>query len=154
MLRTFRFQANLQFTLNSVPNDIYDVYVWVFEDGPSSINATLSVNGSVVVASYNTGPTGHWDRLGPYATTVSANNIQVTYVCNTPGEEGLLSGVEVWRHSTPTPTPTPTQLQPPPRLTLRHLRLRHAYTYSYTDTGSPNQHLVALGCSDWRSSHH
>ncbi|MEP6600975.1 MAG: N,N-dimethylformamidase beta subunit family domain-containing protein, partial [Nitrospirota bacterium] len=97
MLRTFRDSANLQFSLTSVPNATYNVYIWVFEDGPSSLNATLSVNGSVVLPSYNTGPTGHWDRLGPYPVTVSDGTIQVGYVCNTPGDAGLLSGVEVWQ---------------------------------------------------------
>ena len=97
MLRTFRYKENLQLNLTDVPSGNYDVYVWVFEDGPSSLNATLSVNGRVMVGSYNTGATGHWNRLGPYPATVNDGTIQVGYVCNTPGDQGLLSGVEVWQ---------------------------------------------------------
>ena len=56
----------------------YDVYVWTFEDN-QSLNATLSINGNVVLPSYNTGATGHWDRLGPYLTTVSNGTIQIDF---------------------------------------------------------------------------
>ena len=70
MLRTYRASPNLTLSLTSVPSGNYDVYVWVFED-TLSLNATLSVNGSVVLSSYNTGVSGHWDRLGPYSATVS-----------------------------------------------------------------------------------
>ena len=95
MLRTFRYRANLQRTMNTVPSGAYNVYVWGFEDN-NSWNAALSVNCGVVLPSYNTGAAGHWDRLGPYPVTVSSGTIQIGYVCNTPGDEGLLSGVEVW----------------------------------------------------------
>ena len=76
MLRTFRYKENLQLNLTDLPSGNYDVYVWVFEDGPSSLNATLSVNGRVMVGSYNTGATGHWNRLGPYPATVNDGTIQ------------------------------------------------------------------------------
>ena len=36
-----------------MPNGNYDVYVWIFEDN-QSLNATLSINGNVVLPSYNT----------------------------------------------------------------------------------------------------
>ncbi len=87
MLRTFRYNADLQLSLTSVPNGTYEVYVWTFEDN-ASLNATLAVNGNVVVPSYNTGAAGHWDRLGPYPVTVSDGAIKVGYVCNNPGDEG------------------------------------------------------------------
>ena len=103
MLRTFRDNADLQCSLTSVPNGNYDVYVWVFEDN-QSLNATLSINGNVVLASYNTGSAGHWDRLGPYLTTVSNGTIQVEYRCNTQDDTGFLSGVEVWLKPPTAPT--------------------------------------------------
>ena len=65
MMRTFRYQPNLQLGLTNVPSGNYDVYVWVFEDD-NPLDATLSVNGSPVIANYNTGAAGHWNRLGPY----------------------------------------------------------------------------------------
>ena len=61
-----------------------------------------------MVGSYNTGATGHWNRLGPYPATVNDGTIHVGYVCNTPGDQGLLSGVEVWQQvGTPAQIPQP-----------------------------------------------
>ena len=104
MLRTFRDNGDLQCNLTSVPNGNYDVYVWTFEDN-QSLNATLSINGNVVLPSYNTGATGHWDRLGPYLTTVTNGTIQIEFRCNTPYDTGFLSGIEVWLKTTSTIAP-------------------------------------------------
>ena len=103
MLRTFRDNGDLQCNLASVPNGNYDVYVWTFEDN-QSLNATLSINGSVVLPSYDTGATGHWDRLGPYSTTVSNGTVQIELRCNTPGDTNFLSGIEVWLKPPTAPT--------------------------------------------------
>ena len=46
MLRTFRYQTDLEFSLTDVPDGSYDVYLWVFANGGSS-TATVSVNGRV-----------------------------------------------------------------------------------------------------------
>ena len=83
MLRTFRDNGDLQCSLTSVPNGSSDVYVWTFEDD-RSLNATLSINGNVVLASYNSGSAGHWDRLGPYPATVSNGTIQDRDIGATP----------------------------------------------------------------------
>ena len=108
MLRSFRYNPNLQVNLTSVPNGNYDVYVWTFEDN-NSLNATLSLNGTVFVGSYNTGAAGHWNRLGPYPVTVSTGTIAINYLCNISGDSGLLSGVEVWQQAAAqVPPPTGT----------------------------------------------
>ena len=112
MMRTFRYHENLQLTLTNVTPGTYDVYVWVFEDN-NPITATLSVNGIEVLANYDTGTAGHWDRLGPYQTTVSNGTLSIGYLCNTPGDQGLLTGIEVWQTAGPTPTPIPTATPTP-----------------------------------------
>jgi fibronectin type 3 domain-containing protein len=56
----------------------------------------LSINGNAVLPSYDTGTTGHWDRLGPYLTTVSNGSIQIELRCNTQDDTNFLSGIEVW----------------------------------------------------------
>ncbi len=78
MLHTFRYGTGLHMALTHVPSGSYDVYVWADEDGPSSVNATLSINGLTVLGSYNTGATGHWDRLGPYRVTLNGGPVVTT----------------------------------------------------------------------------
>jgi hypothetical protein len=85
------------------------VYVWVF-DGNAPLDATLSIDGYVALPNYNTGAVGHWDRLGPYLTTVSNGILLLDYTSNTPGDDVLLSGVEVWREASPPLPPTPTSI--------------------------------------------
>jgi len=95
MLRTFRWNHDLQFSLTSVPRGAYQVYVWTFEpNGP--LDVALSIEENVVLPNYNTGPAGHWDRLGPFPVTVDDGNIQVRFLCSAPADAGLLSGIEVW----------------------------------------------------------
>ena len=107
MLRSCRYAANLQLAIGGVASDTYDVYVWTFEDN-QSLNATLSVEGTVVLPSYNTGSAGHWDRLGPFPVTVTDGNLQINFLCNTPNDLGFLSGVEVWQSSAPLAPPVGT----------------------------------------------
>ena len=112
MMQTYRYASDLQLDVSGEANGNYNVYVWTFEDS-SSLNATLSVNGVIVLPSYDTGAVGHWSKLGPYPATVTNGHIVVHWVCNAPsGDQGLLAGIEIWSTSsvspTPTPTPTPT----------------------------------------------
>ena len=93
MLRSFVFGNNLQLTLDNVPQGTYAVYVWTVED-THPIAATFTVEGSVV-ANYNSGSAGQWDRLGPFPVTVSDGNIQVGLQTTT--DMGQICALEVWQ---------------------------------------------------------
>ena len=96
MLRTFRWNHDLQFALTSVPRGSYQVYVWTFEpNGP--LNVVLSIKETPVLPNYNSGPAGHWDRLGPFPVTVDDGNIAVRFTCIAPTATSFLSGIEVWQ---------------------------------------------------------
>ncbi|MHC1764627.1 MAG: SGNH/GDSL hydrolase family protein [Verrucomicrobiia bacterium] len=94
MLRSFIYGADVQLTLNSVPNGTYDVYVWTFEDN-YPLTASLSVEGSRV-ATYTSGPAGKWNRLGPFRANIADGNITVRF--QTSLDLCLISGLEVWRY--------------------------------------------------------
>ena len=96
MLRTFRWNHDLQFSLTSVPRGSYQVYVWTCEPN-APLNVALSIEENVVLPNYSTGPAGHWDRLGPFPVTVDDGNIQVRFLCIAPTDAGFLSGIEVWQ---------------------------------------------------------
>ncbi len=92
-------------TVSAVPDGAYEVYLYVWEDNnPATFDIYL--NGVLVRSGYNSGSAGHWDRLGPWATTVSDGSIRVT--CS-PGDANL-SGIEIWRSGGSTPPPQ----NPPP----------------------------------------
>ena len=107
MLRTYRWNHDVQFSLTSVPTGSYNVYVWTFEPN-APLSASLSIEQNTVLPNYSTGPPGHWDRLGPFPVTVDDGNVQVRFACLAPGTSGLLSGVELWQSSTPLPSPAGT----------------------------------------------
>ena len=112
MLRPLRYSTILQCNFSNVPTGTYDAYVWTYEDN-NSISATLSINGQVVLPSYNTGAAGHWDRLGPYRVIMTGGTMQFVWTCNTAGDAGFLSGIELWQQGTPPASPTNVRIMGP-----------------------------------------
>ena len=78
--------------LTAVPNGVYQVYLYVWEDSHSQ-TFDLMVNGKVVLQRYSSGKAGHWDRLGPWTVAVTDGTLEVRA---TPGDANF-SGIEVWR---------------------------------------------------------
>ncbi len=107
MLRTYRWNHDVQFSLTSIPTGSYNVYVWTFEPN-APLSASLSIEQNTVLSNYSTGPAGHWDRLGPFPVTVADGNIQVQFLCVVPTDASFLSGVEVWQSSAPLQPPAGT----------------------------------------------
>ncbi len=93
MIRSSRWSnTGLQFTMNSVPNGEYDVYLYVWEDSDPQI-FDISVEGTVVVSDYNSGDAGQWDKIGPMRANITDGNI---VVASSSGSFVNFSGVEVW----------------------------------------------------------
>ncbi|GAB3867890.1 hypothetical protein GCM10028824_11330 [Hymenobacter segetis] len=95
MIRSSVYGPSIDATLRNVPAGTYAVYAYVWEDNSPEI-FDVRVQGQVVLANYNSGPAGHWDRLGPYPATVTGTG---TLVLSTAGGYANLSGVEVWRQN-------------------------------------------------------
>ena len=104
MIRASKYGTQVQMTVSNVPSASYLVYLYVWEDNnPETFS--VAVNGQSVQSNYNSGAAGHWDRLGPYATTASNGTITVA----TNGGTANCSGLEIWRaNPAPTPAPAPT----------------------------------------------
>jgi hypothetical protein len=107
MLRTYRWNHDVQFSLTNIPTGSYDVYVWTFEPN-APLSASLAIEQNTFLSNYSTGPAGHWDRLGPFPVTAADGNIQVQFLCIDPNAAGFLSGVEVWQSSAPLQPPAGT----------------------------------------------
>jgi hypothetical protein len=92
MIRSSMYGNNPSLSISGIANGTYSVYLYVWEDnGAETFNITLE--GRTVQSSYNSGATGHWDRLGPFTTTITDGAIDL----GTTGGTANLSGIEIWQ---------------------------------------------------------
>ncbi|MCI0551037.1 MAG: PKD domain-containing protein, partial [Anaerolineae bacterium] len=87
--------TGLNFVMSAVPNGVYYVYLYTWEDSGTQPFDIL-LEGTVVVAGYNSGSVGHWDRIGPMRVSITDNTINLS---DNPGTNVNFSGVEVWSNS-------------------------------------------------------
>jgi hypothetical protein len=93
MIRCFAFQrGSSAVKMNAVPPGTYHVFLYVWEDNFPQV-FDLFVQGKEVVKGYNSGPAGHWDRLGPWTAVVTDGVIEV----KSAGGDANFSGLEVWK---------------------------------------------------------
>lgn len=112
MIRSSTSGSNLMATFSSLPTGSYGVYLYVWEDKSPRVY-DISVQQTVVLRSYNSGATGHWDRLGPYLASVTNGSL----IISTAGSNANLSGIELWRQPSTISArvaPAPSNLVPKP----------------------------------------
>ncbi|MEZ6102742.1 MAG: PSD1 and planctomycete cytochrome C domain-containing protein [Pirellulaceae bacterium] len=91
MIRSSRWGGN-RITLTEIPTGTYSLFLYVWEDNDSE-QYSISVNGQQVVARYNSGTKGHWEKLGPWYVSPRNNELVVT----SKGGAANFSGMEIWR---------------------------------------------------------
>jgi hypothetical protein len=96
MIQTFAWGRPIAFTMSNVPAGRYLVYMYTWEDNGAQTFDVL-LQGQVVLASYNSGANGHWERLGPWPVDVGAGTIAITTLPTTGPAFANLCGVEIWR---------------------------------------------------------
>jgi hypothetical protein len=102
MIRCYYTGSPLRMSLN-IPNGIYDIYVYTWEDS-AAVSFDLCLENQTVLTGYNSGSAGTWRRLGPYQVDIADGEINL----RTCGGWGNLSGIEVWTHNQPSQiTPIP-----------------------------------------------
>ncbi len=90
MIRSSRWGGN-RVELTDIPAGAYTVFLYVWEDNNPEI-FSIAVNGRTVQLNYNSGPAGHWERLGPWYTASKKGKIVVT----SQGGAANFSGIELW----------------------------------------------------------
>jgi hypothetical protein len=103
MLECFVEHWSHQLTMSAVPNAVYDVYLYTWQDWaqPKPGTATFKVNDVVTQANYAISSTaGQWTRLGPWRVAVTSGSLKLT----SSGNNLKLSGLEVWRVGAPLTT--------------------------------------------------
>lgn len=92
MIRSSIYSDAAAVRLQSVPPGAYTVYLYTWEDNAAE-TFSISLEGSLVQASYNSGAAGTWRRLGPWTVNVTDGTLDLT----TQGGAANLSGIEVHR---------------------------------------------------------
>jgi hypothetical protein len=94
MIRDFVWQKGSSVAkVYSVAPGSYQVYLYVWEDNFPEV-FDIFVQDKLVLKGYNSGPAGHWDKLGPWPAVVGEKGlIQI----HTSGGDANLSGLEIWR---------------------------------------------------------
>jgi hypothetical protein len=85
-------RAGTKVALSAVPAGTYAVFLYVWEDNASE-TFDLFVNDRPVIGNYMSGEAGHWEKLGPWVTTVADGKIEVRADHN----DANFSGLEVWK---------------------------------------------------------
>ncbi len=85
----------------------YQVWLYVWEDNFAQIYS-ISLEGFVVLANFNSGTAGTWSKLGPYPVNITDGAINVT----SAGGHANFSGIEVWTAGPPPPNQPPVVANP------------------------------------------
>ena len=93
--------------MTAVPAGSYQVWLYVWEDNFAE-TYSISLEGSVVLANFNSGTAGTWRKLGPYPVNISDGAINVT----SAGGHANFSGIEVWTAGPPPPNQPPVVANP------------------------------------------
>ncbi len=95
MIRSSRWGGNLV-TLKNVPAGKYSVFLYVWEDNDSE-TFNISLNGREVMRQYQSGTSGHWERLGPWLVTLKGGAKDSEIHLTSRGGAANFSGIEIWR---------------------------------------------------------
>lgn len=90
MIRSSRWGGN-RVEMIDLPPVEYSVFLYVWEDNNSE-SYSITINGRRVLAGYNSGTAGHWDKLGPFYTNANQGRITIKSL----GGAANFSGVELW----------------------------------------------------------
>jgi hypothetical protein len=80
--------------VSGLASGTYQVYLYVWEDNDAQ-TFDLYVQGKEVMKGYNSGAAGHWDKLGPWAATVTDGTLEI----HSTGGDANFSGLEIWKAS-------------------------------------------------------
>ncbi|MEZ6124995.1 MAG: DUF1549 domain-containing protein [Planctomycetaceae bacterium] len=93
MIRSSRWGGN-RIELTDIPAGRYSLFLYVWEDNNSE-TYSVAVNGVQVLTGYQSGITGHWEKLGPWEVSPSDKRIIIT----SRGGAANFSGLELWKGS-------------------------------------------------------
>jgi hypothetical protein len=98
MLNSVIFKPETLELTQVLPPGNYDVYLWIMENYQTNWHSLeVRLNGKVVATGIGQLAAGHWERYGPYATTVSETALHLTLSTHNPKIDAHLMGVSIFR---------------------------------------------------------
>ena len=94
MIRSSVWGDKVDVAFSAVPDGVYQVAVYVWEDNHNERFSVL-VDGAVVVEDFESGTAGNWKRLGPFTTRASGGKLTVSARAASHGAANF-SGIELW----------------------------------------------------------
>ncbi len=140
MIRSSRWGTDMNVTLKDVPEGIYQVFLYCWEDNNPEKFA-VNLNGRTVLLEYDSGSTGKWQRLGPWRTVVRDGVIRIAAY----GGAANFSGIEIWAGDGEVPDPYSSRFVSSvteEQLTffesrIRPLLIEHCYSCHSIDADEP-----------------
>ncbi len=145
MIRSSRWGQTFSVEMLNVPNGVYQVFAYVWEDNDGE-RYSIAINGKTVVPEHFSGAAGTWKRLGPWRTTVTAGSIQIS----ASGGAANFSGIEVWAGNGEVPQPQAAQFESKPtqdqlaffESRIRPLLVDNCYECHSKDAAEPGGNLL------------
>lgn len=108
MIRSSRWGSKVEVQLKGIPDGVYQLLVYVWEDNHNE-RFDILLNGEVVLDGYHSGSAGSWKRLGPWKVEPKGGTIRVA----ARGGAANLSGVEIWSGEGEIPSEAPQFVSAP-----------------------------------------
>jgi hypothetical protein len=145
MIRSSRWGQDFAFELLNVPNGVYQVFAYVWEDNNGE-RYRITLNSKTVVRSHFSGVAGTWKRLGPWRVDSTEGSLQIA----SSGGAANFSGIEIWSGDGEVPAPELVQFESSPtpeQLAFFESRVRpvlidHCYSCHSQDSDEPGGNLL------------
>lgn len=86
----------------TLPNGIYDVYLWIMENyAPNHHSMDVSIGSEVVARGIAQLEVGHWVKYGPYRTTIREGTLNVAICTINPERDAHIMGMTIFNVSSP-----------------------------------------------------
>ncbi|MFN7844482.1 MAG: DUF1553 domain-containing protein [Pirellula sp.] len=109
MIHSSRWGRTVSVEILAVPDGIYQVFAYVWEDNDPEQYA-IQLNNRTVVARHNSGTRGEWKRLGPWRTNAKDGSLKLS----ASGGAANFSGIEVWSGVGHVPAPSAAEFASSP----------------------------------------
>jgi len=98
MLNTVVYRSQTLEIIQTLPNGLYEVYLWIMENYQSDWHALeLSLADQTIATEIGKLGYSNWARYGPYSTTITDEVLRLTLSTNTSKIDAHIMGMSIFR---------------------------------------------------------
>ncbi|HEY9604620.1 MAG TPA: hypothetical protein V6C85_23645 [Allocoleopsis sp.] len=88
--------------IQTLPNGIYDIYLWIMENyAPNHHSMDVTIGSEVVAKGIAQLEVGHWVKYGPYRTTINEGALNVAICTTNPERDAHIMGMTMFKIASP-----------------------------------------------------